>query len=53
MVIDYSASFYVLDLHNETKAFDFFIKDILTTEEQNYNAGYTVYLFIIKKLNDH
>ena len=40
VVIDYSAGLHVLDLHNEAKAFDFSIKDILTAEEQNHNAGY-------------
>jgi hypothetical protein len=40
VVVDYSAGLRVLDLHNEAKAFDFSIKDILMAEEQNQNAGY-------------
>src|SRR6266498_3570480 len=40
IVIDYSAGLYVMDLHNEAKAFDLTIKNTSVSEEQNHNAGY-------------
>lgn len=39
MVINYSASFRILDLHNEAKVFDFTTKDI-SNKERNHNTGY-------------
>ncbi len=50
MVVNYSASLRVMNLHNEVKAFDFTIKNDFVAEEQNRNAGY---IFVRKQETEY